>query len=161
MHINKKIFSAARGVTLIELIVFITVVSIGLTALVAAINNHVTSSVDPIVQIRALECAQAKLDEVTARKFDEATPTSGIPACGSAELGATACNGISADAGFDDIGDFNGQVDTSFANCTITVTVVEAGSDLGIPNNQARRITVDVSSSISGRASLSTYRTNF
>lgn len=149
------------GVTLIELIVFITVISIGLTALVAAINNHLTNSVDPIAQIRALECAQAKLDEITARKFDESTPTGGIPACGSAELGATSCTGIASDAGFDDVGDFNGQVDTSFANCTITVTVVNAGTDLGIPNSQARRITVDVSSSISGRASLSTYRSNF
>ena len=73
------------GVTLIELVVFIVVLSIGLTAMVTAMNNHLSNSVDPIVNTRALECAQAKLDEISARKFDENSPTGGVPACGSGE----------------------------------------------------------------------------
>lgn len=150
-----------HGVTLIETVVFIVVLSIGLTAMVKAMNNHLSNSVDPISNTRALECAQAKLDEISARKFDENSPTGGIPACGSAEQGSVACLGIVADSDFDDVGDYNNQVDNSDSNCSITVTVVNGGTDLGLSANQARRITVDVTSPGDGRTSLTTYRTNF
>jgi len=141
--------------------VFIVVVAVALTAMISAFNHHVSNSVDPVVQMRALECAQAKLDEIMARKFDENTSTGGVPACGSAEDGAVACQGIAADAALDDVGDFNGQVDTSNSDCEISVTVTEAGADLGLAGDQARRITVDVSSPSNGQATLTVYRTNF
>lgn len=163
--INCTLFTAhhklSRGVSLIEMVVFIIVVSIGLTAMVLAMNNHLSNSVDPIVHTRALECAQAKLDEISARKFDENSPTGGVPACGSAEQGAVVCAGIAPDGDFDDVGDYSGQVDNTDANCSITVTVANAGGDLGLAADQARRITVDVISPGGGRATLSTYRTNF
>jgi len=158
---NISHLSRQRGVTLIEMVVFIIVLSIGLTAMVSAMNNHLSNSVDPIVNTRALECAQAKLDEISARKFDENSPTGGVPACGSGESGAVACLGIVPDGDFDDVGDFNSHVDNSDSNCAITVTVVNAGGDLGINADQARRVTVDVVSPGGGRATISTYRTNF
>ena len=154
-------FSNQAGVTLIETVVFIIVLSIGLTAMITAMNNHLSNSVDPIVNIRALECAQAKLDEISARKFDENSPTGGVPACGSGEVGSVACLGIVPDADFDDVGDFHGQVDNSDSNCSISVEVVNAGGDLGVAADQARRVTVDVVSPGGGRATVSTYRTNF
>ena len=151
----------SRGVTLIEMVVFIVVLSIGLTAMVAVLNNHLSNSVDPIVNTRALECAQAKLDEISARKFDENSPTGGVPACGSGEVGAVPCLGIVPDGDFDDVGDFQGQLDNSDSNCSVSVTVTNAGGDLGLSADQARRITVDVTSPGGGYATLSTYRTNF
>lgn len=150
-----------RGVTLIEMVVFIVVIAVSLTVFVQALNYFHTRSVDPLVNLRAVECAQAALDRVLARKFDENTPTGGIPACSSAEEGSVLCAGISSDADLDDVGDFNGYSDTSLDNCTVTITVVEAGSDLGIPNNQARLVTVQAQSSGGGEAVLSSYRTNF
>jgi MSHA pilin protein MshD len=149
------------GVTLIELVVFIVVVSIALTAMISAMNYNLIHSVDPVVQMRALECAQAKLDEISARKFDESSPTGGVPACGSAESGAVACTGIAAEGQLDDVGDFAGHIDNSNPDCSISVIVVDAGSDLGLPDEHARRVTVDVTSPGGGRAILSTYRTNF
>jgi MSHA pilin protein MshD len=152
---------ANTGITLIELVVFIVIVSVALGALVSALGYYIRNSVDPVVQIRALECAQAKLDEIVARKFDENSPTSGIPACGSAEIGAVPCAGIVADAAYDDVGDFDGEVDNSKSNCTTTVSVVNAGTDLGVANDQVRRITVTAVSPIGGNAMLTTYRANF
>lgn len=149
------------GISLIELVVFIVVIAVGLSAMVAAINYHTINSVDPVVQLRALECAQAKLDEIITRRFDENSATGGVPACGSAETNALACQGVSADADFDDVGDFNGQIDTSKTACTVSVTVVNDGAALGLANDQARRITVEAISPTNGRAVLSTYRTNF
>jgi MSHA pilin protein MshD len=129
--------------------------------MVTVMNNHLSNSVDPIVNTRALECAQAKLDEISARKYDENSPTGGVPACGSGESGSAACLGVVPDGDLDDVGDYNGQVDTVDSNCSIAVTVVNAGTDLGLSNDQARRITVDVTSPGGGRATLTTYRTNF
>lgn len=149
------------GVTLIEMIIFIVIISVSLVVLLSVYNQAVSNSVDPIVQVRALECAQAKLEEILARKFDENSPTGGIPACGSGEPGAVACAGIVADSDFDDVGDFNGQVDTSNPDCTITVSVTEGGNALGIPQNQARLIRVDVTSPGGGATTLSAYKTNF
>lgn len=152
---------AQRGVTLIELVVFIVVVSIALTAMISAMNYNLIHSVNPIVQMRALECAQAKLDEISARRFDESSPTGGVPACGSAEAGAVACTGVAAEVQLDDVGDFAGQVDSSNPDCSVSVTVVNAGGDLGLPADQARLVTVNVTSPGGGNATLSTYRTNF
>ncbi len=150
------------GVTLIELVVFIVVVSIALGTLFSVFKDSIINSVDPMIRVRALECAQAKLDEVIARKFDENTPTGGVPACGSAEIGATVCAGIAADAAFDDIGDYNGQnfVD---GDCNVSVSVVGEGTDLGLADdaNLVRRVTVTSTMVDGNTIRLSAYRTNF
>lgn len=151
----------ARGFTLIELVAFMVVVSVALVALMRVYTLAAQNNVDPVVQMRALECAQAKLDEILARKFDENTPTGGVPACGSGEPGATACAGISPDAGLDDVGDYHNQLDTTKASCRITVQVIEAGAALGLGNTLARRIDVNATSDGGGAARLSAYKVNF
>ncbi|MFL0802102.1 MAG: type II secretion system GspH family protein [Agarilytica sp.] len=149
----------SSGVTLIETIVFLVVVSIALVALVRVYTFAVSSSVDPAIRTRALELAQAQLDEVLARKFDEATPTGGVPACNT--TAGPLCLGISADTDYDDIGDYNGFVNNTDPYHTLTVSVSVAGADLGLPADQARLISV--TSTIPGGDSLvlSVYKTNF
>jgi MSHA pilin protein MshD len=150
------------GVSLFELVVFIVVVSIAFGTLFSVFNHSMVNSVDPMIKVRALECAQAKLDEVTARKFDENTPTGGVPACGSAETGAVACSGIAVDADFDDIGDYNGQnfVD---GDCDVTIAVVGEGTDLGMADDASlvRLITVTSTMPDGNTVMLSAYHTNF
>lgn len=159
---HQSYVSSQAGLTLIELVVVIVVISIALLSLIRVFNQAASNSIDPVVQIRALECAQSKLDEILARKFDESTPSGGIPACDSAEMNAVNCTGITADADLDDVGDYNGHVDNSLDNCQISVSVVNAGSELGLSSNaQARRITVTVNSTGGGGAVLSAYRANF
>ena len=148
-----------RGVSLIETVVFLAVISLALVALLNVYTFAVSNSVDPSLRARALAVAQAKLDEILARKFDENTPTGGIPACDSP--GGQACLGIAPDADFDDVGDFDGQVDTGDPVHTLVVSVVDAGDEVGVPTTQARRITV--TATVSGADSLvvSVYKTNF
>lgn len=153
--------SSGKGFSLIEMLVFIVIVSIALVALIRVFNQAAINNVDPVIQIRALECAQAKLDEILGRRFDEASPTGGIPACGSAEAGARACAGIVADTDLDDVGDYNSHSDSSLDNCAVTVTVTSAGTDLGLPNAEARRIIVTANSVGGGQVTLSAYRANF
>lgn len=150
-----------RGVTLIETIVFLTVVSIALVALVKVYSFAIVNSVDPLVRVRALEYAQAQLDEILARKFDENTPTGGVPACNTSD--GLPCLGISPDGDFDDVGDYNGFTDTSNPGHVINVSVVAAGNELSatINNEAARRITVVVTSVNADSVTLSAYKTNF
>lgn len=149
------------GFTLLELIVFIVVVSIALAGLLGVFNRAASNSIDPLVQIRALECAQAKMDEILARKFDNNTPSGGLPACGSADLGAVACLGIIAGGALNDVGDYNGHTDNTLDQCQISVSVSAAGADIGLANALARRIIVTVNSDGGGSAVISAYRANF
>ncbi len=156
-----------RGVTLIETMVFLVVVGIALGALLRVYQQAVMDSVDPVVRIRALEIAQAQLDEIIARKFDETTPVGGVPPCNG--IGGDPCTGITADTDYDDVGDYNGYSDTSDANFLVNVQVNEAGSDLGVANANARLISVTVDyldsnplrASGRGSLTLSVYRVNF
>jgi len=150
-----------RGASLIELIVFIVVVSVSLVGLISVFNQSLLTSVDPIVRVTAIELAQAKIDEIMARKFDANSPTGGIPACGSAEAGASSCVGISPDGLFDDVGDYQGQSSSPVVGYTLNVSVVEAGNELGLPVAQARRVTVLVNMPNNESLQLSSYKVNF
>ncbi len=157
-----------RGVSLVELIVFLVVIAIALGATVSVFTQSLYSANDPLIRTRALELAQAQLDEVLARKFAENTPTGGVPACGSLDSPSPCTGFATSDADFDDVGDFAGFVDnTTYPGYSISVSIANAGGELGITADQARRITVVVSTPpISGAPSgtsvtLSAYRVNF
>lgn len=147
------------GVTLIEVIVFIVVVNLAFVAVMQIYSQAVVSSVDPIVRVRAIELARATLDEVQARRFDENTPVGGIPACGTPS-GET-CLGITPDAAYDDVGDFNGYTDNSLAAFPVSVSVVEAGNDLGLAEAMARKIIVTVGMPDGNSVSLAAYKVNY
>ena len=152
---------ANSGFTLIETIVFMVVISIALVALVRVFTQSVANgaNVDPIIRTRALELAQAQMDEIIARNFDEATPPGGIPACNSS-LGI-ACAGVSPDGDFDDIGDYNGNPTLGGGAYNVNVSVADAGGDLGLTATNARLVTVTVSMPGGDTVTLASYRTNF
>lgn len=148
-----------QGATLIELVVFIVVVGVALAVLVRVFNQSVINSADPVVKIKALEKGQALLDEILARKFDENTPTGGVPACNTSS--GLACAGIVSDSDYDDVGDYNGYTDSSDSGFTVSVSVSLAGSDLGLSNDQARLISVSVLMPGGSTTVLSAYKVNF
>lgn len=154
MHTNPlncfgaKVFQ--RGVSLIELIVFLIVVGIASSALFATYNYGLIHNADPIIQVRALELAQSRLDEILALKYDANTPTGGVPACGS--TGGSACNN-NPDADMNDVDDFNGVSDSPYTGYTRNVTVTTA-------SNQ-KLVTVTVNAPKSWSVTLAAYRANF
>lgn len=147
------------GTTLIEVIVFIVVVNLAFVAVLQIYGQAVVNTVDPVVRVRATELAKAALDDVLARRFDENTPSGGVPACGSA--GGEVCLGITSDADYDDVGDFNGYTDNSDTNYPISITVVNAGIDLGLAATMARKITVVVSMPDGNQVALAAYKANY
>lgn len=149
----------AKGVTLIEVIVFIVVVNLALVTVLQIYGQAVVNSVDPIVRIKATELARATLDNVLTRKFDEATPSGGLPACGTA--GAPACVGVQTDADYDDVGDFDGYVDNSHTGFPVSVAVAYAGADIGLANTAAKKITVTVGMPDGNSVVLAAYKGNY
>jgi len=103
-----------HGATLIELIVAIVIMGIALVSLALAISLSTARSADSFWQVKVVELGQAYMEEILARRFDEATPIGGVPAC---EPGGTACTGIGIDGGetrplFDDVDDYDGVNDS-------------------------------------------------
>lgn len=144
------------GVSLIEMVVFIVVVSIALLALVGVYRQATVNNVDPIIRMQALEAAQSKLDEILSLKYDSATPTGGIPACGT--LGANACTNApdpSPTPDYNDVDDYNGWGDTNIPAAgysrNVTVTV----------NNNIKLITVSVTAPTGETILLAAERANF
>lgn len=141
-----------QGISLLELVVFIVVVSIALSVLMGAYQQATRANVDPLIRVRALEAAQSKLDEIMALKYDEQTPSGGVPACSSSGAGIAACND-NPDANMNDVDDFHGFSDSPYTGYSRQVTVV-ASSNIKL-------ITVSVTMPNGDSLSLAAERANF
>jgi MSHA pilin protein MshD len=165
MRTKKTITMPVRGFTLIELIAFIVVIGLSLTTIGSVFQHSVIRIQDPLINSHLLSMAQSQLDEVLSRKFDENTPTGGVPVCGSGDpcagIGLDLGEDLSAIATLDDVDDFHLYQDIPAVGYTREVSVVSAGIDFGVDNEQAKRITVTVTSPQGIAMSLASYRFNF
>lgn len=160
-----------RGVSLIELILFMVIVGVGVLGLLAASNSMVLHSADPMIRKQALAIAESLLLEIEQRPFtwcdpDDAntsTATSAADCVTPQNLGPTLGESrYSASAPFDNVADYDGFVMPD-ANCagicalgdptpiaglagyTAAIGVVAAGNALGLADDSAAlRITVTV-----------------
>jgi len=101
MCMNKR---RQRGFTLIELIIFIVVVSVGLAGILSVMNTVVKSSADPMVRKQTIAIAESLLEEILLK--DYASPsggTNGVSTC-------TLAGGSRAQ--WDNICDYNGYTTT-------------------------------------------------
>lgn len=103
------------GITLVELVVTIVILSIALLGIAATLNFGVSQSSNTLFELRATALAQSYLDEILSKKFDERSRNSGIPPCRATGLSGRNCtttlgaNGSeSARTSFDDVDDYNG-----------------------------------------------------
>lgn len=106
-------YSRQRGVTLVELVVTIVILSIALVGLSFAISSGVGQSANTLFELRAVALGQAYLDEILSKKFDERSRNSGIPPCVDPMLPGRACsNPLITEEGsrtnYDDVDDYNG-----------------------------------------------------
>lgn len=66
-----------QGLTLIELIMFIIIVSIAITGVLGVMNLIVKSSADPIIRKQSVAMADAIMEEVLAKNYSDPDGTSG------------------------------------------------------------------------------------
>ncbi len=110
------------GVSLVEMVAFIVIVSVALIPLINVYRQATVHNADPLIRIRGLEAAQSLLDEILALKYDEQTPTGGIPACSSVQAGSVACNN-NPDSNRNDVDDYQGWSDVPYTGYARSVRV--------------------------------------
>jgi MSHA pilin protein MshD len=79
----------ARGVTLVELIVFIVIVSTAVAGVLTALDLANRSSTDPMIQKQALAIAEAMLEEVQLQPYTYCDPDDGNAATADNAAGCT------------------------------------------------------------------------
>ena len=75
-----------RGVTLIELILFILIIGIALAAILGVMNVTTRSSADPLRSKQALMIAEGLLEEVQQARFTRCDPSSDVDATGKCTI---------------------------------------------------------------------------
>lgn len=168
-----------RGFTLIELVLTIVILSLGVTAFTALINQTVSRSADPMVISQANAIAQSYLEEIIPANFCDPDLSSNCPVncaalcnvCASAFVS----NLLETRAIFDDVCDYNFLPDNTVRNrfgtaigtlsdYSVTVLVDDVGETLNTlssNNGQVVRINVNVTHANGADVSISGYKTNF
>jgi len=177
VHVRSKTCAAARGFTLIELVVGITLVAIAATLLVSLIVPAVRQSAEPLVQQRASSLAQALMDEILSKRYDELTPDGGVPPCSpcSTTLGADAGE---TRATYDDVDDYNalcgnsttfisvsdanGNAIANYSGFTMNIWVsYDSNYNGGNVGQSAKRVTVTIKPASNTPIVFTAYRANF
>ena len=171
----------ARGVSLIELLVFIVVVGIAVTGVLALYGANVRTSGDPMVRKQALAIAESLLEEVLAKPYTYCDPDdANVETAADASGCATTPEGTGPEnAGetryanltpFDNVNDYDDFAMTGITDLTeadvvgldaysARVAVQPAGAFHGIPAGETLLVTVTVSGPGNQAVSLSGYRT--
>lgn len=124
------------GVTLVELILSMVIISIALVGVLSVMNLTVSHSADPVVQHQAIAVAEAYLEEIQLQSFNDPNGTN------TGESRPT----------YDNVADYNGLNDagardqnnasiTTLSAYNISVTV----ADQTVSGVAAKEITVNVS----------------
>lgn len=99
------------GVTLIELVAVILILSVALVGVATGISAAISRTSDVMVETRAVALAQSYLDEILGKRFDEGSAPRGIPPC---RTNCTDAVDFGPDGGeterddFDDVDDYHG-----------------------------------------------------
>ncbi|MFZ2987616.1 prepilin-type N-terminal cleavage/methylation domain-containing protein [Ideonella sp.] len=172
--------SRQRGLSLIELVMFIVVVGVALAAVLRVFAQATAASADPQLQRQALAIAESLLEEVQLMPFtfcdpDDANLASASSTAGCASLteaiGREGSEGRFSTPQFDNVNDYHGYqmsgiVDISNTavpglsgySAQVTVQAASLGS-LGAASGEVLRITVQVTGPAGTSATLDGYRT--
>ncbi len=99
-----KLTSSQKGLTLIELIISITILSISLTAIISVFANSSTNSATPMAREQAIFIANAYMEEIMLQAYTDPISDTG-----------TCEEGVANRALFDDVNDYDCINDTSGA----------------------------------------------
>lgn len=178
MHLHRQ----ARGLTLIELLLFVVVVGIALAAMLRVFVTATTASADPIIRRQQLAIAESLLREVQLMPFtwcdpDDANVETATSSTGCATLAES--NGPEngetryGTAYFDNVNDYHGlamtgirdlsnTVVTGLSGYSASVTVAAAALDsLTLASGEALKITVTITGPDASTLALQGWRTRY
>jgi MSHA pilin protein MshD len=122
-----RVLRHQRGVSLIELIIFIVVVGTALAGVVSMLNIGVTHSADPMLQKQMQTIAEGLLDEIDQMPFSACDPVNNTnpsattttqcsPASSWQQLGYPAA-GVSPRSSFNNVGNYCSNAGPGAATC--------------------------------------------
>lgn len=167
------------GVTLVELVISIIILSIAMIALMNAFSLSMGSSADPLWRNKTLKLAQLYLDEILAKNYDHATPVGGLPFVASPSCASLGPDGETR-AEYNDVDDYHdpvakapssltGSLDSSYDDYLVTITV-ECDDDTvvsamenstTVSNAQAKKISIEITPPGQPPLTFAVYRGNF
>lgn len=163
------------GVTLMELVLTIVILSIAMLAVVSVYSKAISRSADPLIYAKSVELAQTYLDEILTKKYDHNTPTGGVPPAGTpgnplAGIGEEGSESNRDD--YNDVDDYHNQTYNvqqfitgggfnQYASFTVSITVSYAGTEVGVTNDQVKRIDVTVTNPLNNSLTFSAYKGNY
>lgn len=159
--------SAQRGLTLIELIVFIIIISVGIAGILSVMNIVVRSSADPVVNKQAAAMAEAVLEEVMTKDYATNTGYDTTVAANCTAPDRALCDDIGDYACFDgstaaktiDGSETLGSASiASLAGYTATVVV---DAEAAVSGANMRRITVTIANPTGEPFTLSGFRASY
>ncbi len=164
-----------RGYSLIELVITIALSSIVIVLFYSYMSQQQLRSVSPVIQVKAAQLAQAYLEEISLKRFDENSPAGNAQRCNSPA--APACSGALGAEGesrafYDDIDDYNGLADspprdaldnvrTGFTGFSVSASVTYAGGDFGFAAQDIKRVELTVTTPEGSPFVFSQYKGNF
>lgn len=140
------------GITLIELVLYIAIVSVGIAGILSVMNITTQHSADPLVRKQSLAATESLLEEILLKEYDN--PTGGYSGADRSQ--------------FDDVDDYSGYSSTGIndisgspialladydASVSVTVTAINGVA--------AKLITVTVTGPDNVPIKLSGYRTDY
>lgn len=155
-----------RGLTLVELVIAIVVLSVALYSSLQAFAFFSGRNADALLQTRALDLAQLYLDEILAKSFDEDSGPGGIPPY----IGCRITDDGESRALFDDVDDYHAldeapaladqDLSALYAGYRVTVSV-SCDATVGVNSGGAKRIELQVTSPQGDSSRFAVYRGNF
>ena len=141
------------GFTLLEIITTVVVIAVAATALMSVFSSTVATSADPVLEHQAIAIAEAYMEEILLKDFDQTPP----PVPPRSEY-----NGVRDYNNLPDtvVRDQNGVAIGALSDYSITVTVVPESLN-GIPMASFLRIDIIVSHAAIDNVLLSGYRTDY
>ena len=152
--------SQQSGLTLVELVISIVILSIVVVGVFSALGTLVGRSADPMIRQQSIAVAQAYLEEIQSMDFG--LPGGGCPAVPGTG-GRANFNNICHYHNLSDSGavDQNGSSIASLANYDVTVTVTGSSNLGSLSAASAARIDVSVTGPTNETVIMSGYRTNY
>lgn len=149
-----------RGISLVELVVFIMIVSVALTGILVVMNQVIKHSADPLIRKQAIAVAESLLEEVELQDFISAGGNVTVTQANRASAYhiVTDYKGFSMPAGIFPVSGVAPIAGLESYNATVTVANTAWN---GIPATSAVLITVTVTDPQGDPVSISGYRTAY
>ncbi|HWQ40090.1 MAG TPA: type II secretion system protein [Burkholderiales bacterium] len=175
---------AAGGITLVELLVFIVIVSVGLAGVLGVFNTVVRRSADPLVTKQLTAVAEALLEEVQLMPFTFCDPDDPNAATATSTASCTVVEGLGPEGAetrggnitpldnvsdyrlaggpltIDPLTDIAGNAIPGLAGYSASIDVQQLSLN-GIPASESLAITVTVSGPGGQSFALSGFRTRY